>query len=154
MISNSAPEKAGWLGRISRLLLGGLILFYVGPYYFIVPSDVLMWTVLLIIALTVYYILLDVSIVNFQPNINTTLGAVLANAPIILMVLIGRNAVALSALSFLGISLVLTGLRADTGCEVMSIPGLIFNRHTHLACFFFSPIDWLEKKLARKRLTS
>ena len=36
---------------------------------------------------------------------------------------------------------------ADKGCEVMSIPGLIFNRRTHLACFFFSPIDWLEKKI-------
>src|SRR5258708_31907121 len=150
MKSISDTEKAGRLGRISRLLLGGLVLLYVGPYYFIVPSDVLMWTVLLIIALTVYYILLDVSIVNFQPNINTTLGAVLANAPIILMVLIGRNALALSALSFLGISLVLTGLRADTGCEVMSIPGLIFKRNTSLPCFFFSPIDWLEKKISAK----
>ncbi len=153
MKSTSTTEKAGPFGRILRLLVGGLILYLIIPIYFILPSDVLIESILLFIGLAAYYILLDISITNILPNINPILGVVLANLPILLMVLIGRNAVPLSALSFLGISLILTGLRADNGCELMSIPGLVFNRHTHLGCFFFSPIDWLEKKTSGRRKT-
>lgn len=48
---------------------------------------------------------------------------------------------------FIGVSLVLASLRADAGCEVMSIPGLLLRRKTHLACILFTPIDWVEQKL-------
>lgn len=144
-------EKAGLFGRILRLLFGAWVLYIVVPYYFIVPSDVVIQTLLLLLGLLIFYVLLDVAINNVFPAINPILGAILANTPILLMWLFGRNAIQLSALSFLGISLALTSLRADKGCEVMSIPGLLFNRHTHLACFFFSPIDWLEKRFTAKR---
>jgi hypothetical protein len=30
----------------------------------------------------------------------------------------------------------------------MSIPGVLFGRRTHLVCIAFSPIDWLEERLA------
>ena len=49
-------------------------------------------------------------------------------------------------LTYLGVSLVVTGLRSDAGCEVMAIPGLVWRRRTRLACIVFSPIDWLEGK--------
>ncbi len=154
MKSTNNIGKAGLFGRILRLLLGSLLLFALIPYYFVLPRNVVIGAIFVLLGFASFYILLDLFIINFLPNINSILGAVLANVPILLIWLFGRGAIQLGALSFLGISLVLTGLRADKGCEVMSIPGLIFNRHTHLACFFFSPIDWLEKKLARERFTS
>lgn len=143
-------EKAGPFGRLLRFLFGAWVLFIVVPYYFIVPSDVVIQTLLLLLGLLIFYAVLDLAINNLFPAINPILGAILANTPILLMWLLGRGAIQLSALSFLGVSLLLTSLRADKGCEVMSIPGFIFNRHTHLACFFFSPVDWLEGKVAKK----
>ncbi|MCI0551803.1 MAG: hypothetical protein L0287_12685 [Anaerolineae bacterium] len=150
MNSTDNVERARPFGRLLRLLFGAIILFSAVPYYFIVPMDVVIQTILVVLGLVVFYILLDLVINKVFPSIHPVAGAILANTPILLMWLLGRNAIQLGALSFLGISLVLTALRADKGCEVMSIPGLIFNRHTHLACFFFSPIDWLETKFAGK----
>jgi len=57
----------------------------------------------------------------------------------------------LAAVTFLGISLVVAGLRAAPGCEVMAIPGLLFEKHTELVCLIFSPLDRLERKLRSKR---
>ena len=150
MNSTDAVERARPIGRLLRLLFGAFVLFSVVPYYFSLPSDVVIQTILVVLGLVVFYVLLDLVINKAFPAIHPAAGAILANVPILLMWLLGKGAIQLGALSFLGISLVLTGLRADKGCEVMSIPGLIFNRHTQLACFFFSPIDWLEKKIAGK----
>jgi len=66
------------------------------------------------------------------------------------MWLFGKGGIQLGALTYPGIALIVTSLRADAGCEVMSLPGPIFNRHTHLTCLFFSPIDWFEGKMAKK----
>ncbi|MCI0555986.1 MAG: hypothetical protein L0287_34010 [Anaerolineae bacterium] len=153
MNSTDNIEKARPIGRLLRLLFGALVPFSAVPYYFIVSTDVVTQTIRVTLGLVVFYLLLDLIINKAFPAIHPVAGAILANAPILLMWLLGRNAIQLGALSFLGISLVLTGLRADKGCEVMSIPGLIFNRYTHLACLFFSPVDWLEKKYAGKSQT-
>ena len=56
----------------------------------------------------------------------------------------------LAAVAFLGISLVVAGVRAVSGCEVMAIPGLLFGKHTELGCLIFSPLDSLERKLRSK----
>jgi hypothetical protein len=143
-------EKAKPFGRILRLFFGALAFFVIVPYYFSVPTNVLIQTILVTLGLVGFYVLLDVSINKYFSSINPILGAILANAPILLMWLFGRGGIQLGALTYLGIALLITGLHADAGCEVMSIPGLIFKRHTHLACLFFSPIDWLERKIAKK----
>jgi hypothetical protein len=57
----------------------------------------------------------------------------------------------LAAVTFLGISLVVAGVRAVPGCELMAIPGVFFRKHTELACLIFSPLDRLERKLRSKR---
>ena len=56
----------------------------------------------------------------------------------------------LAAVTFLGISLVVAGVRAAPGCELMAIPGLLFGKHTELACLIFSPLDKLERRLRSK----
>ena len=57
----------------------------------------------------------------------------------------------LAAITFLGVSLVIAGVRGNPGCELMAIPGVLFGRHTELPCLIFSPLDSLERKLESKR---
>jgi hypothetical protein len=57
----------------------------------------------------------------------------------------------LAAVTFFGVSLVVAGMRAAAGCELMAIPGVLFGKHTELACLIFSPLDRLERKLRSKR---
>jgi len=63
----------------------------------------------------------------------------------------GRGKGQLAAVTFFGVSLVVAGVRAAAGCEVMAIPSLLFRKHTELACLIFSPLDGLERKLRGKR---
>jgi hypothetical protein len=47
--------------------------------------------------------------------------------------------------------LVVAGVRAVPGCELMAIPGVFFRKNSELACLIFSPLDKLERKLRSKR---
>ena len=150
MNTHSRIDKTRPVGRLLRLCFGFIAFLVVIPYYFSASFDVILQSLLVMLAITGFYVLLDVAVNQFFPNIDPILGAILANVPIILLWVLGKGAVQIGALTFLGISLVVTALRADSGCEVMSIPGLIFKRHTHLACILFSPIDWIEKRMANE----
>ena len=154
MNSTDNLGKAKSFGRVLRLLFGILVFVLVVPYYFVAPVNVLLQSLLVTVGLTVFYIVLDIIINKYISSINPIIGAILANAPVLLMWLFGKDGIQFGALTYLGIALIVTSLRADAGCEVMSIPGLIFRRHTHLACLFFSPVDWLEGQIARKSQNS
>ena len=65
------------------------------------------------------------------------------------VILLGGPFGEVGGLTFLAASLLLAGARADAGCEVMSIPGLLFGRRTHLVCIALSPVDWVERRLNR-----
>src|SRR5206468_12695698 len=65
--------------------------------------------------------------------------------------IVGHGKGQLAAVTFFGISLVVAGVCAAPGCEVMAIPGLLFGKHTQLACLIFSPLDRLERKLRGER---
>jgi hypothetical protein len=67
--------------------------------------------------------------------------------------ILGRGRGQLAAVAFLGFSLIVAGVRAAPGCEVMAIPGLLFGKHTEVACLIFSPLDSVERKLRSKRET-
>jgi len=61
--------------------------------------------------------------------------------------ILGHGKGQLAAVTFLGLSLLVAGVRAVPGCEVMAIPSVFFGKHTELACLIFSPLDRLERKL-------
>lgn len=106
-------------------------------------------------ALVIFYTLVHVLVSRHWPQLNRWWGAGLALAPMIAVYyfglgggyLFGAGEGQLGVLTFLGVSLLLAGGRGDLGCEVMTIPGLIFKPYTHLACIVFSPIDWLEQRV-------
>jgi len=89
-------------------------------------------------------------IANYLPQINRWFGAILALIPLLLICPLGEGIGRVSVLTFLGLSLLLASIRGDSGCEVMSIPGIIFKNHTHLVCIVFSPIDWLEEVISKR----
>ncbi len=140
--------RTGIIGRILRLLLGIFFVTEVYPVYLDVTLEGslirLGWT----LALVVFYVLVQIYVTKYLPNINKVIGAILAIGPFLAVFFIGYGGpAATGALTFIAVSLIIAAIRADSGCEVMSIPALILGKHTHLSCIVFSPIDSIEKAI-------
>jgi peptidoglycan/LPS O-acetylase OafA/YrhL len=153
------PRRAPPLGRALRILIGLALIAYVTPVFFRVPLRFTGKVFLLVLGLIGLFSLLHVAvsrrIVAFRPS----LGAVVAAGLLVALYVVGTHGSlifghgegALAVITFLGISLVIAGVRAALGCEVMAIPSLLLRKHTELACLIFSPLDNLEWKLRSKR---
>jgi hypothetical protein len=147
------------VGRALRILLGLVLLIYVAPVYFRVPVRVAVGSSLLILGLIGVYSLIDIVVSRRIGPFGQCFGAVVAMGLLVALYvagasglpILGRGKGQLAAVTFLGISLVVAGVRAAPGCEVMAIPGVLFGKHTELACLIFSPLDRLERKLRSKR---
>jgi hypothetical protein len=106
------------------------------------------------VGLIVVYSLLRRLVGNRSTVVGSWLGAILAWVPWVLVFalgtgggpILGAGEGQLGALTFLGMSLVLAGLRADSGCEVMALPNALAGQRSHVACLVFSPIDRLERR--------
>ena len=77
-----------------------------------------------------------------------------AVTPVFLVFGLGGPAGQLGSLLYIGVSLVLTAIRSDGGCEVMTIPGMLMGKRTHLVCIVFSPLDWIEDRLVGSMSTA
>jgi hypothetical protein len=153
------PRRAPPVGRALRILLGIVLMVYVTPVYSQVPVRVAVGSLLLMLGLIGVYSLIHIvasrRIVAFGPF----LGAIMANGLLVALYLagasglpiFGRGKGQLAAVTFFGVSLVVAGVRAGPGCEVMAIPSLLFGKHTELACLIFSPLDRLERRWRSKR---
>jgi len=108
----------------------------------------------IVMALVVFYTLVHFVVSRFVPGLNRWFGAILAVAPIFFVWFFGQGGGPLfgqgeggtGAITYIGVSLLIDAVRADSGCEVMALPGLIFGNRTHLACIVFSPVDALENR--------
>jgi hypothetical protein len=147
------------VGRALRLLLGLVLIVHVVPTYLQVDVPLAVGALLLVLGLIGVYSLIHVvgsrRILAFGPGFGAAvaLGLLVAlyvagapGSPIL-----GRGEGELAVLTFVGVSLVVAGLRADPGCEVIAIPGALFRKHTELVCLIFSPLDRLERKLRSRR---
>jgi hypothetical protein len=152
-------HRAPPVGRVLRVLLGIALMAYVTPVYFGVPMRLVIGSLLLVLGLIAVYSLIDVVaarriIIAFTPRIATVVAhgllAALYVAGAFRLPIFGHGAGQLAAVTFLGISLVVAGVRAVPGCELMAIPGVFFRKDTQLACLIFSPLDKLERKLRSK----
>jgi len=149
------PRKAPPMGRVLRIVLGLVLMVYVAPVYFQVPVRVAMGSFLLVLGLIGVYSLIHVLVSRRIVAFGSCLGAVVAFGLLVTLYVAGASVLPilghgkgqLAAATFLGISLVVAGVRAAPGCELMAIPGVFFGKHTELACLIFSPLDKLERKL-------
>jgi hypothetical protein len=147
------------VGRALRILLGVVLMVYVTPVYFQVSVRVALGSLLLVLGLIAVYALIHIVVSQRIVPFGPCLGAVVAAGLLVALYVVGASGLPilgrgkgqLAAVTFLGVSLVVAGVRAAPGCEVMAIPGVLFGRHTELACLIFSPLDTLERKLRSKR---
>jgi hypothetical protein len=54
-----------------------------------------------------------------------------------------------AALIFFGGAMLLTALRGDAGCEILTPSNWLLRRHDQIACALFAPIDALERRWVR-----
>ena len=147
------------MGRVLRFLLGLVLMVHVAPVYFQVPARIAMGSLLLMLGLVGVYSLIHIVVSRRIVPLGAFFGAVVANGLLAALYIVGASRLAilgrgegqLAAVTFLGVSLVVAGVRSAPGCEVMAIPGVLFGKHTELACLIFSPLDRLERKLRSKR---
>jgi hypothetical protein len=148
-VQMSEGIKARPVGRIVRLLTGALLTLHIAISHLVgAPLLLTVQVAGVVVGLIAFYALVQVGISKFVPEINRWVGAVLAVAPVFLIFLVGGPPVRHGVVLFLGVSLLLTGLRSDGGCEVMTLPGMILGKRTHLVCIVLSPLDWAEERLA------
>jgi hypothetical protein len=140
--------KARPVGRLLRLLVGGLMLVE-GGRHLVGNAPLAISTATVIVGEFVFYAAMHLAIVRFMPSINRWLGAILAVTPVLLVYILSGAPGKLGSVLFVGISLLFTAVRNDAGCEVMTLPGMVFGKRTHLVCVAFSPIDWAEERFAR-----
>jgi hypothetical protein len=152
------PDKAPPVGRVVRILLGLVLMIYVVPVYFQVPARVAVASLLLMLGLigvcSLIHIVVSRQIVRSGPLPGAVLGLGLLVALYVAggsaLPILGRGKGQLAAVTFLGTSLVIAGVRGVPGCELMAIPGVLFGKNTELACLIFSPLDRLARKLRNK----
>lgn len=152
------PNQAPPLGRGLRLLLGALLLADVIPIY-LRESVQLAWGAGVVVLLLVGALTAANTVLGKHPSRGGGwIGAAAAMALLVVVYLLGtpggplfgRGEGELGAVTFLGLSLIVAAVRADRGCEVMSIPGLWTAKRTQLPCLLFSPTDSLERRIRRR----
>ncbi len=140
--------KARPVGRVVRLLLGVLLVAEGGRHLIGTSLGLVAATAGVVIGEFVFYAALHLAVFLLVPSVNRWVGALVAVTPVALVFVLGGTPGTLGSLLFVGVSLLLTAVRNDAGCEVMTLPGMVFGQRTHLVCVVMSPIDWVEEKIS------
>ena len=143
----SEGRTAKPVGRVLRLLMGTALTMHAAQHMISGDTTLNLQSTGIVLGLLLLYTGVHFAISRFLPSINAWLGAVIALAPAILVFALVDPSLRFSVVLFIGVSLVVTAIRADGGCEVMTLPGMLMGKRTHLVCIVFSPLDWIEEKL-------
>ncbi len=135
------------IGRILRFILGAFLMGSLSLSVINASSDVFMWSAATVVGLIIFYTIVHLLVMKFLPNINKYLGTILALSPAVAVFILAGAPGQIGVTGYIGGSLILDAITADLGCEVMALPGLIFQKRTHLCCIAFSPIDWIENRV-------
>ena len=141
--------KARVVGRSSRLKVG-ILMTLEGARHLIDPSPGLpARTAGVVLGEIAIYTVLHLVMSRFFLRVNHCASMIVATTAVVLVFVFGGPAGSLGTLIFVGVSLVLAAIRAEGGCEVMTLPGMVLGNRTHLACVIFSPIDWVQATVDR-----
>ncbi len=143
----SEGRTAKPVGRVLRLLMGMALTIHAAQHIIAGETTLNLQAAGIVLGLLLVYTVVLLAISRFVPSINAWLGAVIALAPAILVFALLDPSLRFSVVLFIGVSLVVTAIRADGGCEVMTLPGMLMGKRTHLVCIVFSPLNWIEDKL-------
>ncbi len=149
MTTNQRSEHtARIVGRTLRLALGIALVWMTYAVMRIEDAAFNLRVLAAVAGLTAFYTVMHLVISKYFSGVNRWFGAFLAVAPVILVYVLGGPLGRVASVAYIGVSLLLQGIRSDGGCEVMSIPAILFGKRTHLVCIVFSPIDWVEERAA------
>ncbi len=143
--------KARPIGRVLRLMMGAALVIEAARHMVGGSTSLTLRVTGVVVGLLIFYALAHLFISKYLSSINRWAGAFIAVSPVIAVFVLGGGAGQLGSLLFVGVSLLVTAIRADGGCEVMTLPGIILGNRTHLVCIVFSPLDWVEEKLTGSR---
>ncbi len=149
--------KAGAVGRLARLAMGVGLVVIALPVYLEAGLTYNLSSLGLALGLLAIYTLLHLVMSRLLTDLNRWFGAAVVVMPVFLMWFFGQGGGPLfrhgeggtAAITFLAVSFLVDFVRADAGCEVMALPGLIFGDRTHLPCLLLCPIDHMEAAQAR-----
>jgi len=135
------------VGRVLRFVLGTALTIE-GARHLIDSSPGLpALTAGVVVGEIAMYGLIHLVMSRFFGAVHHCVSCLIAITPVALVFGFGGPAGSLGSLIFVGVSLLLTAMRAEGGCEVMTIPGMLLGNRTHLACIVFSPIDLIETQV-------
>ena len=150
----SEGRTAGPVGRVLRLLAGAALTIHAAQHMISGDTTQNLQAVGIVFGLVLLYTGAHLAVSRFVPSINAWFGAVVALLPAVLVVVLVDPSLQFAVVLFIGVSLLVTAVRADGGCEVMTLPALLLGKRTHLVCLVFSPLDWIEDKLTRAMSTA
>lgn len=147
--TDQVVQKTPPVSRTLRLLLGGWLLFVTAVN--IHRPD---WKTALVVSCTfvavfIYYALLHRLVGQRQFKWVVVVKAVTILPVVAVLFALHITDIQLGILAFFGVSLVVQALRGDRGCEVMTLPTLVFRRPAHFPCLLFSPLDRFEESIYR-----
>lgn len=142
-IPNAMP-----IARVLRFLFGFIMSLAMLPPLLRASTNGRLQVAVAFAGISLFYIALHFLVSRYLTWLNPWIGAVFAAVPVLALAMLGSVSL-VAAVLYVGVSLMLIAVRAEPGCEVMAIPSLLVRRPTHLACLFFTPLDWVEKKVGR-----
>ncbi|MCZ6852601.1 MAG: hypothetical protein O7G86_01675 [Gammaproteobacteria bacterium] len=146
-ILDQPSDRSRPVGRILRFLLGAALVGLLSRSLINESMDIVSWSAVVVVGLIAFYTVVHFLVMKFTPNINRYLGTILALSPAAAVYMLLGTPGQIGVIGYIGGSLIVDAITADLGCEVMALPGLFFQKRTHLCCIVFSPIDWIENKL-------
>lgn len=135
------------VSRLLRLVLGVVMVVLITPPLLSASWEGRLRVAGVFVALVALYTVVHLVVSRNLRWLHPWLGAAITVGPAFLIFLQG-GVYAAGVIGFIGLSLILTAALGHPGCEVLAFPALFLGRQTHLACMLFSPLDWIEGKLA------
>ena len=143
----SPHDEAGIIGRTLRLMLGLLLAWITFIVLRMEHRPFHLRALAILGGVTLFYVVGLFALNRYGAGLNRWNGSLLALAPLVLLFLFGRGEVRVACTAYVGLSVLLQTVRADVGCEVLSIPTALLRRRTRFAGILFAPIDLVEKHL-------
>ena len=134
------------LSRLLRVVLGLLNVALITPALVATSWNGRLRVAAVLVALIGFYTVVHYVVSRYLGWLHPWWGALIAVAPVVVVFLLG-NVYTAGVMGFIGLSLILIAALGHPGCEVLAFPALLLGRRTHLACIFFSPLDWIEGKV-------
>lgn len=141
-----AERRAGPIGRVLRLAIGGLAFYLLLGVYHTPLGYAAFWGFL--VAPLVFLLFIGtLELFGLMTRISQTKEWALGSVILVMgLYILGPAEVKVAIVAFGAASLILSGLFAYAGCEMAALPNLVLRQRYVMGCAFFSPLDKFERE--------